>query len=75
MKTTVLLEEGVSQIVLTPESVLEETLLKSMAPPLSVHTVLFRPFYLCQGGNFMQGVNETECLIIKFDSAKEKENL
>lgn len=60
MKTAIYIEEGVTQIVLTPETELETRLLQDVHP----HVTMFRGgFYHCHGGWDRHSTEQTSLIL------------
>ncbi len=64
MKTAIYIEEGVTQLVLTPENEFEESVLAKTGSYSMVANVMRGGFYLCQGGWDRQ--NRSTSLIVRF---------
>lgn len=67
MKVAIYIEQGVTQLVLTPESEWERDVCKKVTPD-GQHTLTIRrgEFYACMGGWFRQG-NAEDSLILRVD--------
>ncbi len=50
MKTAIYIEDGVVQLVITPESEFEKNALKSFEARPTEHEIYHGTFYRCQGG-------------------------
>lgn len=65
MKTAIYIEDGVVQLVLTPESSFERNAISSLSGKKVMTTIHEGSFYYCQGGWFRQGNDPERSLIIK----------
>ena len=74
MKTAIYIEDGVVQLVITPESEFEKNAVKSFQnKPLDIE-VFDGSFYDCQGGWTRQSLeNDVKSLIMRMSDAKPKE--
>ena len=63
MKVALVIMEGREQIVLTPESDLEKTLLAKLKEPRSLK-IYTGEFYNCRGGWYRQGTSEESTIIV-----------
>jgi hypothetical protein len=65
MKTAIYINDGMTQVVLTPETKLEETLLANVDTQSSV-TIHHGTFYRCRGGWVTEGdTNQSLMLILE----------
>jgi hypothetical protein len=65
MKTAIYIQDGITQLVLTPETNWETTALNEFQPDKPPPTVLRGDFYNCQGGFFRYGNPlSNNCLIL-----------
>ena len=65
MKTSIWIEDGMTQIVLTPETDWEKKVCKQFQDSKHSLEVMEGSFYMCQGGWIRQGVSEDRSLIIR----------
>jgi hypothetical protein len=70
MKTAIYIENGVTQLVLTPESPWENKVVESIAVGDKNVKLLRGSFYECRGGWYRQNASD-ESLIIRMDVAPE----
>ncbi len=66
MKTAIYIEDGILQVVITPTTDFEQSVIKQIqnldGNKVSIHS---GSFYHCQGGFFRQGYPDDKSLIIK----------
>lgn len=70
MKTAIYIQDGTTQLVLTPESAWEKSALGGIGKNGTPARIISGSFYECQGGWIRQGGGE-ESLIIRVDSPPE----
>lgn len=63
MKVAIYTEDGITQIVLTPDGEFETAALAHLHKPGAALTVLRGSFYECRGGYIRQGANDTSTLL------------
>jgi len=71
MKTAIYIEDGVTQLVITPENDWEKSAIKTLGKAGIEAEVYEGSFYNCQGGYVRQ--NRDESLIIKVSKNSQKE--
>jgi len=64
MKTAIYIEDGREQIVLTPETDMEKTVLAKMGKPGRDLIIARGSFYRCQGGWTRQGASDDSVIIV-----------
>ncbi len=64
MKTAIYIEDGATQLVLTPEGEWERNIVRGITSGLQEVVVKRGSFYLCQGNHFMNDMSNDESLII-----------
>lgn len=64
MKIALYIEEGIEQIVLTPESKVEESILGKMHDGTRVMQILRGSFYRCHGGWTRQDQDDKSTMIV-----------
>ncbi len=72
MKTAIYIEEGTTQIVLTPDSDFEKDIIRRFAGKTANVQVMIGSFYDCRGGwirqkDFLSGEKEERSLIFRVD--------
>jgi hypothetical protein len=63
MKVAVYISEGITQLVLTPESDWEKTIVKQVAAGERQSRIYYGSFYECQGGWVRQSVSDDSLII------------
>ncbi len=71
MKTIIYIEDGITQLILTPESSFEKELVSRISHGKHVMSLYTGGFYDCQGGWIRQGNQEETSLMIRLDTQKE----
>ena len=74
MKTAIYIEQGVTQIVLTPESDLERNTIALLSNQKMTLCVRRGNFYECQGGWWRQGAGDDSAIIRLDAQPKQDEN-
>lgn len=64
MKVAVYIENGLEQIVLTPESDLEKTVLSKIKDETREMTIKTGSFYECRGGFVRQSISDNSTIIV-----------
>lgn len=64
MKIALYIEDGLEQLVLTPESASEKAILGKLADRSRTLSVYQGEFYACRGGWTRQGSSETSTIIV-----------
>lgn len=64
MKTAIYIEDGATQLVLTPESDWEKNIVRSITSGSREAEIKRGQFYLCRGGHFMNDMSSDESLIL-----------
>ncbi|PPC95196.1 MAG: hypothetical protein CTY33_00120 [Methylotenera sp.] len=73
MKTAIYIEDGVVQLVITPENDFEKNALGSFSKGNIDATIMIGTFYDCQGG-WTRHKHEENSLIIRYQEPKELPN-
>lgn len=72
MTAAVLILDGTTQIVLTPENAWEKSIIDSLSGSKTTNKVMAGTFYECVGGWFRQGKDD-KSLILRIDAVKTEE--
>ena len=73
MKTNIYIEDGVTQIILTPETDFEKNILRDFDISNSKTSLFKGNFYDCQGGWVRRSEHTPDSIMIKCDYNKKEE--
>jgi hypothetical protein len=73
VKVAIYIEDGTTQIVLTPETKFEKATLEHMHSPGHSLSVFRGSFYACQGGWYRNGTND-DSTMLRIDRIEEAPN-